>query len=294
MLGLQIGVPLVASVVAALLYIRGTRRGMRPVGGSGRAARDQRRRRALLFALALVTVVAALASPIDDWADSLFWVHMSQHLLLTMVAAPLLVLSAPWMTMWRAFPLGFRRTVARGAVSSRPVAPLRALLRPWPAFIAFNVTMWAWHAPALYDLTLRNQAVHDLEHTMFLVTGVLLWVQLIDSPPLHTSLGDIQQGALAFTTILSGWFLALVLAFWPTPLYSAYASLTHRPGGISALTDQQWAAGMMWMIGSLPLSVMLFFIIGRIASDDERPVGRPRRGSAKVAHRYRKGVLNAK
>jgi cytochrome c oxidase assembly factor CtaG len=236
----------------------------------------------LYFALALITIVAALAAPVDTDADKLFWVHMSQHLLLTMVAAPLLVLSAPWMTVWRAFPLGFRRTVARQAVCSRPVAPLRALLRPWPAFIAFNVTMWAWHAPALYDLTLRNQAVHDLEHTMFLVTGVLLWVQLIDSPPLHTSLDDVRQGVLAFATILNGWFLSLILAFWPSPLYPAYAALAHRPGGISAMTDQQWAAGMMWMIGSLPLSVMVFVIIGRIAGDETRATGRSRHRSATV------------
>jgi cytochrome c oxidase assembly factor CtaG len=282
MLGLQIGVPLVASVLAALLYVRGSRRGLRPVGGSGPAARRQRRRHALLFALAMVTIVAALASPIDSEADKLFWVHMTQHLLLTMVAAPLLVLSAPWMTLWRAFPLGFRRAVARQAVCSRPVAPLRALLRPWPAFIAFNVTMWAWHLPALYDLTLRNQAVHDLEHTMFLATGVLLWVQLIDSPPLHTSLDDLRQGALAFATILSGWFLALILAFWPSPLYPAYAALAHRPGGISAMTDQQWAAGMMWMIGSLPLSAMVFVIIGRIASDEQRPAARTHHRSSTV------------
>jgi putative membrane protein len=290
MLGLQIGPPLVSAAVAGGMYVAGSRRALRPVGGAGAAARAQRRRRAVLFGLALVTMVAALASPIDTEAESLFWVHMGQHLLLTMVAAPLLVLAAPWMALWRALPLRARRPVARLAVSARPVAPLRALMRPVPAFVAFNLTMWAWHLPALYDLTLRSLPVHELEHLMFLVTGVLLWLQIIDSPPLHSSLDDLRRGAVAFGTILNGWFIALILAFWPTPLYSAYSSLTHRPGGISAMTDQQYAAGMMWMIGSLPLSAMVFVLIARIAGDDDRPGGRARRRRSPTAHAFQKGV----
>jgi putative membrane protein len=287
-LGVQIGLPFAASLLAGAMYAAGVRRAPRPVGGEGPDARRLRRRRALLFGLALVTLIAALASPIDTYAEKLFWVHMGQHLLLSMVAAPLLVLSAPWMQLWRALPLGVRRTVARPAVTARPVAPARALLRPLPAFIAFNVTTWAWHLPALYDLTLRNQAVHDTEHLMFLVTGVLLWLQLLDSPPLHASLADLWRGALAMGTLINGWCLALILAFWPSPLYSAYAALAHRPGGISAITDQQYAAGMMWMVGSLPLSVLILVLAGRIAGDGERGLGRARRSSA--AHAYPKGA----
>jgi putative membrane protein len=272
MFGIQLGVPLAGCVVAGLLYASGMRRGLRPVGGPGPAARRMRRRRAVLFALALATIVLALASPVDDYADRLFWVHMGQHILLVMVAAPLLVLSAPWMVLWRPFPLAARRWVARASVSGRGMAPARLLLRPLPAWIAFNVVMWAWHAPALYDLTLRNQAVHDLEHATFLVTGVLLWAQLVDSPPLHARLDELGRGALALTTILSSWFLALALAFWPSPLYSHYAELAHRPGGISALTDQQLAAGMMWVPGSLPLSFAIFVLIYNFVGRDDRAV----------------------
>jgi putative membrane protein len=286
-LGVQIGVPFAGVVLASAMYVAGARRAPRPVGGDGPPARSLRRRRGLLFGLAMVSIVAALASPIDTYADKLFWVHMGQHLLLTMVAAPLLVLSAPWMQLWRALPLGARRAVARPAVSARPVAPARALLRPLPAFIAFNLTMWSWHLPLLYDLTLRNQWVHDAEHLMFLVAGVLLWLQLVDSPPLHAGLTSVWRGALAFGTLISGWFLSLILAFWPSPLYS-YATLAHRPGGISAMTDQQYAAGMMWMIGSLPLSALILVLIGRIAADDGQPGSLVRRRSTSYA--YPKGV----
>jgi putative membrane protein len=269
MLGIQLGAPLVGCVAAGLLYAAGTRRGLRPAGRTSPAARRLRRQRATLFGLALVTLVAALASPLDDYADELFWAHMGQHLLLEMVAAPLLVLSAPWMALWRPFPLAARRRVARTAVSAGWMRPLRALTRPLPAWIAFNVVMWGWHLPALYDLALRNHAVHDLEHATFLVTGVLLWAQIADSPPLHARLGDVGRGAVALATVLSSWFLAVVLAFWPTPLYDAYAQLAHRPGGISAMADQQLAAGMMWVPGSLSLSLAIFILIYNFAGREE-------------------------
>jgi putative membrane protein len=286
-LGVQIGAPFAATLLAGAMYVAGGRAAPRPVGGPGGAARRLRRQRAVMFGLALVALLAALASPIDTDADRLFWVHMGQHLLLTMVAAPLLALSAPWMQLWRALPLGARRAVARPAVSARPVAPARTLLRPLPAFVAFNLTMWAWHLPALYDLTLRSQWVHYTEHLMFLVTGVLLWVQLVDSPPLHASLANVWRLAVALGTLVNGWFLALILAFWPSPLYPAYAALAHRPGGISAITDQQYAAGMMWMVGSLPLSILVLVLLGRVAGDDQRGLAR---GSRATVHAYSKGV----
>ena len=269
MLGIQLGAPLAGWVAAGVLYAAGTRRGLRPVGGSSAAARRLRRQRAALFGLALLTIVGALASPLDGYADQLFWAHMGQHLLLVMVAAPLLAVSAPWMALWRPFPLAARRRVARTAVSAGWMRPLRALTRPLPAWIAFNVVMWGWHLPALYDLTLRNAAVHDLEHATFLVTGVLLWVQIADSPPLHARLGDVGRGGVALATVLSSWLLALVLAFWPSPLYAAYAHLAHRPGGISAITDQQLAAGMMWVPGSMSLSLAIFILIYNFAGRDE-------------------------
>jgi cytochrome c oxidase assembly factor CtaG len=146
-----------------------------------------------------------------------------------------------------------------------------------------------WHAPYLYDLTLRSQLVHDTEHFLFLASGVLLWAQLADSPPLHARLGDIGRGLLAFATIFSSWVLALVFVYWPSPLYSAYANLPSRPGGISALTDQQLAAGMMLVPGSLPLSIAVFVFIYRLLADDRGPDA-PRRRRFSTPRLEQKGV----
>ena len=133
-----------------------------------------------------------------------------------------------------------------------------------------NADLGLWHIPWLYDLTLRNAVVHDVEHTSFLVLGTLFWVPILDSPPLHARLGQLQRAAYAGAGAATGWILALVLAFASAPLYPAYAALRHRLGGLSALGDQQLAAGVMLGIGSIPFTIAVFVFVYRWL-DDERP-----------------------
>ena len=272
--------PGVMAVVAAALYARGLRR---PVQGTS-AARDERVAllRATAFIGGLAVIVAALSSPFDGYADQLLWAHMTQHVLLVVVAPPLIVLGAPWMPLWLGLPLAVRRPLARWLVRSRPARPLRAaasaLTTPVGAFAVFNIDLLLWHVPALYDLTLRNQAAHDLEHALFVATGILFWAQLLPSWPLHRSLGF--AGRLVFTlgASLASWGLAVVLAFYPSPLYSAYAGLAHRPGGISALGDQRLAAGVMWVPGSIPFALAILFDVYRL-------IGRPGTAASRLAPR---------
>ena len=163
--------------LAAGLYLLGSR-------GRGRPTAFQ----ASAFFAGLLTLVIALDSPIDAYANVLFWVHMLQHVLLLTVAPPLILLGRPWPRMWRALPLGPRTQIARTVAGAGWTAPLRALARPLPAWILFNATIIVWHLPALYDATLTNGAVHALEHTMFFFTGLLFWARLIDPGPLRPRL----------------------------------------------------------------------------------------------------------
>jgi putative membrane protein len=195
-------------------------------------------------------------------AQSLFWVHMGQHVLLLTVAPPLIVLGAPWMSIWRPLPLGFRRAAARSVLRSPGFEWLRAIGRwlgsPLGAWLAFSVNLLAWHIPAAYDAALSSVAVHALEHVLYLSTGILLWLQVLDSPPLHAHL-RIEYRAYYFVAAMAvGWVLSLVLAFAPDALYPIYAHLANRPGGISALTDQQLAAGMMLVPGSITMLIFVF------------------------------------
>jgi cytochrome c oxidase assembly factor CtaG len=271
----SVDLPIALTALAALLYVLGERRATR-LRGRPRGPRE--RWRSLSFALGLATILAALVSPIDTYADKLFWVHMVQHVLLLTVAPPLIVLAAPWSSIWRPLPLGARRSVARTVSRSPGAMPLRALARrlgrPAGAFLAFNVNLVVWHIPAAYDLTLRDEAVHDCEHLLFLLTGILLWAQVIDSPPLRARLSAIGRVYYMVATAVIGWIVSLVLAFASSPLYAAYADLAHRPGGISALADQQIAAGVMLVPGSLTISIFVFIQLYRWLAREERD-GRP-------------------
>jgi putative membrane protein len=231
--------PTYGLVVAGVLYWLG-----------GRTAVTGRRWRGAAFYAGLVTLLVAIDSPVDTAADRHFWVHMTQHVLLMMVAPPLLLLGRPWPRLIRPLPRAVRLPLARSVLAGTALAPARTagrfLASPLPAFVLFNATLLLWHVPALYDLTLRNGTVHELEHTLFLGTGLLLWVHLL--PSTRPQLSDAWRAAYATGALLVSWLLAIVLGLATHPLYSAYPSLT----------DQQLAAGVMWVPGSVPFCVAVF------------------------------------
>jgi putative membrane protein len=242
--------PLVLVAAALVLHLEGERRATRLRGGS-RGKLGQRR--AWLFYAGLATIVIALAGPIDTLSQKLFWVHMTQHVLLLTVAAPLIVLGAPWMSIWRPLPLSWRRRTARTVARSPSLRPLRVA------------------AGAL------GRPLHALEHVTFLLVGILLWAQVLASPPLRLRLDPLRRVCYIVAAAVVGWVISLVLAFAPRPLYPFYAHVAHRPGGISALVDQQLAAGVMLVPGSLTMTLFVFIGLYRWLGqdEDERGLRRP-------------------
>jgi putative membrane protein len=215
-----------------------------------------RQTRPLLFGVALLTLVVAFG-PVERFAAELFWVHMVQHVLLLTVVAPLLVLSAPWMSMMRLRPAGLLRRVAT----------------PTAVWIAFNVNLVVWHVPALFDLTLRNAGVHALEHVLFLATGVLFWAQVIDVPLLRKRLDDRARVVYISTAAVVSWGLSFALTVAPSALYSAYARAAARPGGLTALGDQRIAASVMLVPGSITFLIAGLVFVHRWLDDEQREVG---------------------
>jgi putative membrane protein len=230
--------------LAAILYLLGCRARSRP----------SPLQMASFFA-GLLAIVIALDSPIDYYADQLFWVHMLQHVLLLTVAPPLFLLGRPWPTMWRALPLGPRTTVARTLARSRWTAPVRALAKPLPAWILFNATIVGWHIPAAYDATLTNGVVHAVEHALFFFTGLLFWARVIDPGPLRPRLVWPVRIAYTVGAMVVGWVLAITLVMVPHAAYHYYEAFRTRPGGLSAMEDQQIAAGIMWVPGSIAYAI---------------------------------------
>ncbi len=255
---------LIGVEVAAVLYLAGGRPNRHPDSAA--------RWRELAFWLGLATVLLALQTPIEMLARQLFWVHMVQHLLLMVVAAPLIAMSAPWIRMWRALPLGLRRAVARPLFLHPRLAFLRSLYRlaarPGVVWTLAAANLWLWHLPALYDLTLRNHLVHHVEHGLFLGLGLAFWAHVFDQHPFRAPLGALARASFVFFAIVQSWGLAAVLSFATGPFY-AYALLPSRPGGISALTDQQLGGGMMWVPGAITYSIAFVVLLFRWLEEED-------------------------
>jgi cytochrome c oxidase assembly factor CtaG len=279
----SLDVPLVLTAALAALYSLGASRTVTPL----RAVRAQRLRDCCFYA-AILVLVLALVSPIDTFSDKLFWVHMVQHVLLMLVAAPLLVLARPWVRLWRAFPLGLRRPLARAVVKGPRAEPLRAVARwsgsPAGALVLFTVVLLGWHVPALFDATLVSPPVHAVEHVLFVLVAVMYFKQLIPSPPLHAPLGDAGRALYAIAGMTVGWALAVALALAPSALYPHYAHLAARPGGISALGDQQLAAGVMWVPGSITFLILVLIHVHRWLAEPASAEARLAGGHWEVTH----------
>ncbi len=271
--------PLVLVIDLALLYWLGDRRTVTPL----RAKRERRWQRACFYG-ALAVLAIALSSPLEILSEQLFWAHMVQHVLLLVVAPPLIVLARPWIRLWRALPLDLRRSLARGLGQSPRTRWLRslnsALGSPPVAFVSFSAVLLLWHIPTLFDATLRSSGLHALEHTLFFTTAVMFWKQVIDSPPLHAHLTTLARAVYLVGAMVVSWLLAIVLALAPHPLYSFYAHEASRPGGISALSDQRIAAGIMWVPGSITFVIVIFVYVHRwLAPAPPVPTGTPRLAS---------------
>jgi putative membrane protein len=263
------GGPAFAWVVgAAILYW---------LGGRGAGRSRSAGWRTACFVAGLATIVVALDSPVDELAEELLWVHMVQHILLLVVAPPLLALARPWNRMWHGLPLRLRRRTARAVTQSPRLAPVRAAGRvlqdPIVAWLVFNVTFLAWHLPAAYDATLEHPFVHALEHATFFGTALLFWTRVIDSPPWRSPLAEVPRAVYLGLAMVVSWMLAIAFAVSTSPVYAPYADEATRPGGLTALADQQLAAGIMWVPGSIPMTIAILFIVYRWLQPDRSRSG---------------------
>jgi putative membrane protein len=246
---------LVGLVLAAGAYRRGRTRG-----------REGHAWRARCFAGALVVVAVALVSPLDAMSAALASAHMVQHVLLVVVAAPLLALSAPSGRLLRGSPPVVRRAGARWRKRLRLTRRnLRPLQHPATVWLLHVGTLWFWHAAVPYDAALGSRLLHILEHASFLVTGVLFWKVVIDT----RAAGRMAHGLgilLVFAMAMQSVFLAALLTFARAPWYSGYTATTTR-WGLEPLADQQLAGVIMWVpAGSVYLAAGLILVFTWVKS----------------------------
>jgi putative membrane protein len=205
-----------------------------------------RRWQAGSFVAAIATLAAALLSPIARWSEALLGVHMVQHLLLMLVAAPLLVASSPALACAWALPRPWRIGLARAWAALRPSPPLQRLAwHPLIAWLSFALVLWIWHLPRLYQAALLHPRVHDLQHLAFFAAACLYWRVMFD-PLGRSRLGPAAVVVYVFTTSLHGMLMGVLLALSPRLWYPHYAGTT-ASWGWTAIEDQQIAGFIMWM-----------------------------------------------
>ncbi len=241
-------------VLMGYLYIRGLRafRGPLPV----------KPWQIVLYYLGLLTVIASLLPPIDPLSDQLFFMHMVQHLMITNIGVPLMMLGVPFFICVRGISPRIRRSVYFPLVRSRPLRLLLSILgQPIVSLFLFQAAYWFWHVPYFYNLALLNDAWHLMEHASFAIVSILLWRNIIDPHPMRSPLKMpvrmlYVMGLMASNVILSA-FLSFSDEVWYAyvgrPLPEWWKPWDH-------LDDQRLGGLLMWVPGEF----IDFFVVSVI------------------------------
>jgi len=213
--------------------------------------------RQLSFASGMLLILVALVSPLAALDDELVWVHMAQHLVLSDLAALLIVLGLTW-------PL------LQPPLATRGLGWLRVLAHPAVALPLWLADLYLWHVPALYQAALSSQAVHALEHACFTGFGIAMWMALVGPLPKPDWFGNGARLIYVIVVRFGGAVLANVLLWAGSPLYPDYAA-GEAAHGISPLADQG-AAGVVMMIrqGLVTLGLFAWLFFRAAQQSDER------------------------
>jgi putative membrane protein len=278
-------VVLTGYVIVAVVHLRGLRA---LPGAPGDGLHAALRRQAILFQCGWAAVLLALVSPLGYWSSQYAWAHATQDVIAAGVAAPLLVLGAPWVALRWGVPGGHPPGKAPrwGVPGGHPpgTAPrwgvpghwgygglrqvAQSLASPVGATVVFNAAWIGWRVAPAYDLTARSATVHYIAFAMFLGFAVLLWLQLVGSRPWSPSWPPVRRIPLAFFSGAANFVLVMVFALSPSVLYPAYAAT----GSLPASADQQFAGAIMW-VGLEPAFIvfMTFAAYSWLTEQEEDP-----------------------
>jgi cytochrome c oxidase assembly factor CtaG len=230
-------------LVAALLYAVGyARLRARSEGG-----RTLHRRNAALFAAGWLALAAALVTPLHQAGERSFALHMVEHELIMVGAAPLLALARPIAVMLWAFPTAARQALAG---TGRTLAISWMLIsHPVAATMLQGLAMILWHAPPLFNRVLGHEGWHIAQHLSFLVSSLIFWWAMMRRQ--ERPRGYWLSALCLFATSLLGAGLGALMAFASSPWYAGYVALGMTPLGLSPIEDQQLAGMLMWVPGGM-------------------------------------------
>jgi putative membrane protein len=218
--------------------------------------------RLALYILGLTTMAGALLG-LDARADQRFSVHMVQHLLLTMVASPLVLLGNPLALVLWGLPSGARLALA---ATLRPGARLRAALAALTFLpvsgLLYVATVWVWHLPFMYDAAAEHELVHVVEHATFLAAAILFWWPIVlPAPRLRPRPHPGFQILYLVIATAQNTALGMALTVPERAFYPHYVRLAATLG-VSAVDDQMLGGGLMWTMGHMYLLPILVILYG--------------------------------
>lgn len=226
--------------------------------------------RTVSYLAGLAVLWIALMSPIDVLSGQLFFMHMIQHLLLVMIAPPLLWLAQPMpVAMW-GLPKSLRLEVGRWLRADSSLRrAVRGLTTPGLVWLYFVAVVVGWHDPQLYNLTLESDIVHDLEHLSFFGAAMLFWWHVVGAAPrFHKKLSQGVRIGYALAAVPPNALTGISIAFATEPIY-AYYTTAPRLGSITVMRDQMLAGVIMWIPGSMMYLVAALVLIAQMMRGEE-------------------------
>lgn len=198
--------------------------------------------------------------------------HMIQHLLLLLIAPPLLLLGKPLAPILWGLPARGRQMLGRAMRPGRALARLGHILTtPLFAGAAFVITVAVWHIPVFYDAAQGRTITHDLEHLMFFGTALLYWWPVIHPAGGRRRLSFGLALPYLLPPFLESMLIGVLLTFADRPLYGTYAEM-EMPWGLTVVTDQQLGGLIMWIPGGMLFLVPLIGLLMALLRDEERSV----------------------
>lgn len=225
------------------------------------------------FLAGMFCLWVALGSPLSAFDDASLTAHMIQHILLMLVVPPLLLLGAPALPLLHGLPQWFVRVLLGPILRSRPVQAVgKALVHPVLCWILAAVAMIAWHVPSAFELALRSEFWHEVEHMCFLSTSILFWWPVIQPFPSEARWPRWGIPVYLFLGMFPSGAIGAFLAFYDRVLYPSYRDVPALFVN-SALADQVLAGSLMWVSGMFVCFVPAGFITLQLLSPQAMPAG---------------------
>ena len=221
------------------------------------------------FLTGVCSLWIAIGSPLEAFDDVSLSMHMVQHMLLMVVAPPLVLLGAPLLPLLRGLPRWMVRSTVGPVLCWAPMQWIaRFLTQPAFCLLAATVALIGWHVPVAFELALRSGSWHEVEHACFFSTSLLFWWPVVLPFPSNAQWPRWSIPLYLFLGTLPGGALGAFLVFCDRVLYPSYVSAPPL-FSVAPLEDQVIAGALMWVFGTIVYLIPAILVTVQLLSPAE-------------------------